>query len=108
MAIRKEQTLELAAPYVAAFDATCRALTGLGVTIKTADPTTGVIDGVWPMGLASWGEKIHVEVGQADPTRAVVSFSSALRFGIVDWGKNQKNVTKIAEAIPEALAAGHS
>jgi hypothetical protein len=103
MAIRDEQAHHHHGSYPATFDATCRALVGLGMTISFADPATGTIEAASSMSLASWGENLKLQVGAVDASTTAVTVTSSLKFGLVDWGKNRKNIGRIHEAIVAAL-----
>ncbi len=105
MAIRSAATLPIAAPYAQVFDATHRALLQAGMDIRFADPSQGYIQASHGMGLASYGENLDIRVRATGATSTEVDITSALKFGVFDWGKNQKNVTKIQAAIMEALGA---
>lgn len=105
MATRSAGSLPVPAPYAAAFDATYRALVQLGMNVRFADVNQGYIQASTSMGLASWGEDLDVRVRPTSPTTTEVDISSALKFGLVDWGKNAKNITKIQAAIAAALAS---
>ena len=58
------------------------------------------------VGLNFWsfGETIHVVLGYVDGVRVVdVSSRCALKTQIVDWGKNERNVRKLFDAIDKVL-----
>lgn len=92
--------------YPATFDATCGALVGHGMAITFADPATGMILATSSMSLASWGENLQVHLAVIDPATTSVTVASSLKFGLVDWGKNRKNIQRVHDAIAEALASG--
>lgn len=47
---------------------------------------------------ASWGENILVDIIPLGENEEVeVSLTSSLKFGLIDWGKNTKNIKKIIE-----------
>ncbi len=75
------------------------------MNVRFADPSQGYIQASSSMGLASWGEDLDVRVRATSPTTTEVDITSALKFGLVDWGKNKKNVAKIQAAITAALSA---
>jgi hypothetical protein len=55
--------------------------------------------------MASWGENIQVVVGSDGPGRSRAKITSSLKFGLVDWGKNRKNLDTIEAAVQAELAA---
>lgn len=105
MATRSAASLPVPAPYAAAFDATYQALVHLGMNVRFADLNQGYIQASTSMGLASWGEDLDVRVRPTSPTTTAVDITSALKFGLIDWGKNDKNIAKIQTAIATALAS---
>lgn len=77
--------------YDGVFHAVCHAATSSGMTVTLADPAAGVIQISTSMGLATWGENLTAHLRPL-PTGVEVTLSSALKFGLVDWGKNRQNI----------------
>ena len=77
--------------YDGVFNAVCHAAASSGMTVTLADPAAGVIQLSTSMGLATWGENLTAHLRPL-PTGVEVTLSSALKFGLVDWGKNRQNI----------------
>jgi uncharacterized protein (DUF1499 family) len=103
MATKAELPIDLPVPAAEAFDATYRALASLGFSVAHADPAVGLISAKSSLDLMSWGENLELYVQPTTATTSTVIIRSALKFGLVDWGKNKKNVTKIGDAIRAQL-----
>jgi hypothetical protein len=88
------------------FDAVCRGAQAAGMTVKVADPATGRVVLSSSMSLASWGENLEIQVGQLQPGTIQVAVRSSLKFGLVDWGRNDKNLKALFFRIEQALGAG--
>ncbi len=99
MATKAELAVDLPVPSQQAFDATYRALGSLGFGLSHADPAAGLITAKSSVDLMSWGENLELYIQPTTATTSTVLIRSALKFGLVDWGKNKKNVTKVADAI---------
>jgi hypothetical protein len=53
--------------------------------------------------LASWGENVGVQVGVDPAGHVQVAVRSALKFGLVDWGKNQNNINRVFGRIGDVI-----
>jgi hypothetical protein len=95
-----------ARPRADVFDAVVRALEELKMKIKSSDAATGHIEAVTRMSLASWGEKIHIDLVESEPGKTKATMSSANRAQLVSWGKNKRNLDEIVEATKARLGAG--
>jgi hypothetical protein len=104
VAIQKIGSQTFAGEYPAVFDAVCQAAQANGMTVKSADPATGTILLTSSVSLASWGENVSVQVGQVQPGTISVGIRSSLKFGLVDWGKNKKNLDAQFARIEQVLA----
>jgi hypothetical protein len=105
MATRHHRQLRLPYPYPVVLDAIARVLPPAGFKVNTVDPARGMVFAVRSTSLWSWGENVTIQVGQAGPTQpSEARIDSALVFGLVDWGRNRKNVDKIVEALEGFLA----
>ena len=104
MATSRSAARTYAGDYAAVFDAVCRAAPEAGLKPATADPATGVITLSSSVSLASWGENITIQVGQVQPGTIQVTIRSGLKFGLVDWGRNDKNLAALFARIDAAVA----
>jgi hypothetical protein len=91
--------------YDGVFNAVCHAAASSGMTVTHADPAAGVIQLSTSMGLATWGENLTAHLRPL-PTGVEVTLSSALKFGLVDWGKNKRNIDKLFARIEQVLRDG--
>lgn len=106
MATSKEATHQFEEEYARVFAAVCDAVRTEGMTIRAADLATGTIAVSSSMSAFSWGENATVRVWQESPRMTSVAVRSSLKFGLVDWGKNRRNVEKLFARTEEALRAG--
>jgi hypothetical protein len=100
----KSETRVIPGSYDTVFRAVCDAARMGGMIIGSADPAAGVVYLSTDVSLATWGENvtIHVRPGPAD---VQVTIQSALKFGLVDWGKNGQRIDGLFALIDRALAA---
>ena len=103
MANSKTETRVLPGAYDSVFRAVCDAARMSTMLIMLADPATGVVQLNSDISLASWGERISVQV-RPGPTDVQVTITSSLQFGLVDWGRNGKNINALFDLIASALA----
>lgn len=88
--------ISLPYPFPVVLDACAQVLANTGFKVNTVDPTRGMIFAVRGMSLWSYGENVTVQVGQvAADAPCELQIRSALAFGLVDWGRNRKNVEKV-------------
>ncbi len=104
MATSKDAARAYTGDYPVVFDAVCRAAQEMGMTLAQADPATGVITGKSSVSLSTWGENLTINVWQETPGTIQVRARSGLKFGLVDWGKNQKNLNQLFLKIDQALS----
>lgn len=90
--------------YRTVFDSVCAVLPRLGYQIVSADPATGVIQAGAGMSVLSWGENILVRIGSGAAGDTEVLVTSGLKFGLVDWGKNQQNISRIHADLAQYVA----
>ncbi len=102
----RSETRVFEGEYPVVFRAVCDAALSLTMPIKFADPQAGVIHASSIPTMSSWGEHIQIRVVADGPSRTSVFLQSGLKFGLVDWGKNRKNLEKLYAAIDARLAAG--
>lgn len=103
MAISRLGAFRYPVPPAQLFAAAQRALPLAGIGIDSVDPAQGVIYASVSMGMMSWGEKVQVAVQDAGGGHSTVSIASSLKFGLVDWGKNAKNVDAFRRSLDGTL-----
>lgn len=86
------------------FQAFTTAISASGMSVTSANLQSGLIEGTSSIGLTSWGENVQVVVGSDGPGRSRARITSTLKFGLVDWGKNRKNLDTIESGVRSALA----
>ncbi len=104
MGMSAERELEFEVDAGRLFQAFTTVIPAAGMSITAADVQTGLIQGGSSIGMASWGENIQVLVAGVGPGRSRAKVMSSLKFGLVDWGKNRKNLDTIEGAVRAALA----
>ena len=108
MATSAAATRVYAQDYSLVFDAVCRAIPDARMKFLSADPATGAISAGSSVSMSTWGERVDIHVGQSAPGQVQVSIRSGLKFGLMDWGKNQKNVDRLLASIDQAIGAAAS
>ena len=105
MSTRHAAELEVRCPYRRAFDVAVRVVAEDldDMTLRTADPDSGLIMATTPIGVVSWGEDVEVRVWPSGPGTSAIGVESALKFGLVDWGRNRRNVDRVVAGINVAL-----
>ncbi|WP_088283889.1 hypothetical protein [Kineosporia sp. A_224] len=104
MATQHTRDVELPYPYPVVLDAVARSAPTAGITVNTVDPARGMVFGVRSMSVFSWGENVTMQLGQTAPTAPTqLRITSALAFGLVDWGRNRKNVDAVLAALTAFL-----
>lgn len=93
--------------YDAVFSAACWAAVEAGMTLHHADRLAGVISLTTSASFASWGERVGVRlgVGLDAPGCVQVTARSELKFGLVDWGTNAKNLDRLFRQIDAVLGS---
>jgi hypothetical protein len=101
------QVVLLSAPYAEAFEATLQALPTINMSIKGADAANGVITASTGISLASWGEDLTIRLAAAEGGQGTnLWMESKMKFGLVNWGKHEKNFQAVANAVQARLAGG--
>jgi len=74
--------------------------------IKFADTQNLAISLKGGINWDSWGENITIKIQRDtnETTKIIVSSESAVPTTLIDWGRNQKNVERIAEYIYSAFS----
>jgi hypothetical protein len=75
------------------------------MTVQFGDPAAGRIRLSTGMSLATWGENLEVTLRPVAPDGVEVTIHSALKIGLVDWGRNRANIEKLFSRITDVLAA---
>ena len=68
-----------------------------------ADKPTGIITASIPFGM-SYGEKIYIQITESPPGTSWLDISSTANFGLIDFGKNSRNINKLIAGVESALA----
>jgi hypothetical protein len=89
------------------FNAVVATVQGIrGMTLQMADPASGYIGVDIAFNFWSYGERIAIQVTETAPGQTWVQVSSSSKFAIWDFGRNQRNVSKILVAVEQAVAGG--
>jgi hypothetical protein len=103
------QVILLPGSYDAAFAATAEVLPSISMSVRSADPQNGVIVDSTGMSLSSWGEDITIRLQAADDGQGTnLWMESKMKFGLVNWGKHEKNFQAIANAVHARLAGAQN
>jgi hypothetical protein len=93
--------------YVVVFAAVCDASRAENMTIRAADRATGTITVSSSVSALSWGENTDIRVWPQDPGTVAVAVQSRLKFGLVDWGRNRRNIERLFARIEQVLRSSH-
>ena len=77
-------------------------LTEAGFKVRNVDRAKGSLFATTPMTFYSWGENIYLDMKEANGV-TTVHFLSVCVFGIVSWGKNEKNHDRMLETFENSL-----
>ncbi|MEL7207362.1 MAG: hypothetical protein AAGK32_03860 [Actinomycetota bacterium] len=94
-------------PYSDVFRTLVSVLPQHKMEVVGADESTGLIQAKTGITMRTWGENLTIRLGSPDgggTTEMVVE--SNLKFGLVAWGKHEKNFETIARAVDYALRPG--
>lgn len=86
------------------FRAICEAARLEAMTVTLADPAAGVVHLSTDVSLTTWGENVAVHLRPASQG-VEVTVHSALKFGLIDWGRNGRLITTLFTLIDRVLAA---
>ncbi|WP_422742924.1 DUF2510 domain-containing protein [Mycobacterium sp. WMMD1722] len=103
MPASKSETRIIAAAYDDVFRAMCEAARLEAMTVTMADPRAGVIQLSTDMSLTTWGENLSVHL-RPGPHGVAATVHSALKFGLVDWGKNAALINTLFGLVDRVLA----
>lgn len=103
VAASKSQTRLVPGDYDTVFRTVCHAAAAVGMTVKSADPAAGLVVLETSASLVTWGENLRVTLR---PTAGgiEVDVQSALKFGLVDWGRNRRNIERLFGSIAAGSA----
>ncbi|MBO0678431.1 DUF2510 domain-containing protein [Mycolicibacterium sp. S2-37] len=104
MPASKSETRVVPGAYDNVFRAVCDAARMEAMTVTLADPAAGVIQLSTDVSLTTWGEKLAVHLRPA-PEGVEVTVHSALKFGLVDWGRNGQLINTLFHLVARVLAA---
>ena len=105
MATSSDGQAQFTGEFATVFAAVCTAAAAEGMTVTSADDRTGRITVSSGMSAFSWGENAEIRVGQISPGLQSVGVHSALKFGLVDWGRNKKNVERLFARVQDVLTS---
>jgi hypothetical protein len=104
MGASKTETRLFPGAYDAVFRAVCDAAQYEGMTVVSADPAAGRVQMSTGVTMMTWGENLGVTL-RPTPAGVEVTVGSALKFGLVDWGRNGENIAKLFYRIGSLVAA---
>lgn len=105
---RVSAPLTLHVPYVVAFDAVMTALPWLSMKVGKCDPSAGIVIAKTRMTALTWGERILVDVWAIDPAKTGMKVESTVVYGLLDLGRNAKNIDRVIDAVHRAMSTGPS
>lgn len=103
MAINTQRTQLYLGEQPQVFHLACQVAQAAKLEITRADPAYGTALLNTGMSMMSWGEDLRLQIYQAGPGVVSVSLSSGLKFGLVDWGRNNKNLDRFFVPLAQAL-----
>lgn len=72
-------------------------------SVKTSDPTSRTIAIKTGVSWKSWGENLLITLSPTAENMTELSITSTSKYGAIDLGKNQDNLSKILEILFEEL-----
>ena len=93
--------------YDTVFVAVTKAARAEGMKVVHADPDVGLVYLSADMTAFSWGENANLRVwriADTDGGGIGLAVESKLKFGLVDWGKNKRNIDKLFARVDDVLA----
>ena len=101
MTVERSGSLQVARPWAEVWDILPAALRQARMSIESADPSRGLVSASAPASFRSWGEQLEIwcTQGEGDGTAIHVRSKSKVGLTLVDYGKSQKNVDAVLEAI---------
>ncbi|HUP87447.1 MAG TPA: DUF2510 domain-containing protein [Acidimicrobiales bacterium] len=95
MATASDGSRQFRGEYAHVFDVVCAAAEAERMHVRFTDPVNGVISVSSEMTAFSWGENADIRVWPTGDGLVGVAIGSKLKFGLVDWGKNKRNVERL-------------
>jgi hypothetical protein len=105
---KAERTVDLPQPPAAVFEALGRVLTSQGARIAQSDADAGRIVAKTSFTMASYGETIVLTVTPNTAGGTRLTMRSTLKWGLVDWGKNRRNLDRFIDGLTALLAVAPS
>ncbi len=100
MATTKEERLMLPVPYEQAYQRALTTIQAMAWTITMADESRRLIEATTTLSLASWGEKVTVQLMPTEGgTTVVISSAARLKTNMTARGRNRKNVEAVADQL---------
>jgi hypothetical protein len=90
-------------PYDTVFGTFLQVLPNLKLTVTSYDQAQGIIRASSGVSFSSWGENITIQMGASAPDTTTATITSDLKFGLVAWGKHEKNFARIFDAVQQQL-----
>jgi hypothetical protein len=103
MAVSRDAAFAFPGDPATVFTAVQTALVAEGLRVDRLDAAAGVIYASAGVTILTWGENITIRVWSGSPGYTNVSVGSALKFGLVDWGKNREHIDRLLWRIGAVL-----
>jgi len=98
--IRHQKEFDL--PKDILFDKMAEVLTEAGFAVRHADKTSGNLFATAKTTIWSWGENIYVEIKEHNGLTKI-DFCSVCFFGMISWGKNERNYERMMDTFENSL-----
>ncbi|PZF73695.1 hypothetical protein [Taibaiella soli] len=83
-------------------DKMAEVLSEAGFKVRHADKVSGDLFATSKATMSSWGENIYIKLHEENGTTKV-DFCSVCIFGIISWGKNERNYEHMMETFENSL-----
>lgn len=84
------------------FDKMAEVLSEAGFKVRYTDKEKGTLFATSRMSFSSWGENIYIDMTEKNG-KTLVDFCSASFFGVVSWGRNEKNYKDMLATFENSL-----
>lgn len=98
--IRHQKEFDL--PKDILFDKMAEVLSEAGFTMRHIDKVSGHLFATAKTTIWSWGENIYIEIREVNGFTSV-DFCSVCFFGIISWGKNERNYERMMDTFENSL-----
>lgn len=98
--IRHQKTFDLSKDIL--FDKITEVLTEAGFKVRHGDKETGNLFATSGISFSSWGENIYLDLTEKNGM-TTVDFCSACFFGVISWGRNEKNYEHLLETFENSM-----